>query len=74
VLGLSFWKYASGEKTAEADSGSSVVRRRQRRVQKLKILVLTGAALAAFAIIIGLPLIGLSMYLLTTLPFILFAS
>jgi hypothetical protein len=74
MLGLTFWKYASGERTDDAGDGSRIVQRRQRRAQKLKILVLTGAVLAAIAIAFGLPVIGLSVYLLTTLPFILYAS
>ena len=72
MLGLSFWKHASGEKTDETQSGPPTARR--RRVQKLKVLVLVGAAVAAAAIAVGVPVVGLSIYLLTTLPFILFAS
>jgi accessory gene regulator protein AgrB len=72
MLGLTFWKYASGEKT-EPTAGGQLSARRQRQ-QKLKVLVLLGAAFAIAAIAAGLPVVGLSAYLLTSLPFVLFAS
>jgi hypothetical protein len=72
MLGLTFWKYALGEKIDETRRGG--LNARLGRQRKLKIFVLIGAAIAAAAIVIGLPVVGLSVYLLTTLPFILFAS
>ena len=78
MLGLSFWKYASEEKNNETCGGLpaplSPLAAKHRRQQKLRVLVLTGAALAAVAIALGLPVIGLTVYLMATLPFILFAS
>ena len=78
MLGLTFWKYASEEKGHENGGGSpaalSPLAAKHRRQQKLRVLVLTGAALAAVAIMLGLPVIGLTVYLMATLPFILFAS
>jgi hypothetical protein len=78
MLGLTFWKYASEEKSDKSDGGlaaalAPLVAKHQRQ-QKLRVLVLTGAGLAAVAIALGLPVIGLSVYLVATLPFILFAS
>lgn len=70
--GLTFWKYTSGEKTDSTQEGQLDIR--LRRQHKLKLLMLIGAAIAAVAISIGVPVVGLSVYLLTTLPFILFAS
>ncbi len=78
MLGLTFWKYASEEKNDATDGGLPAplapLAIKHRRQQKLKVLVLAGAALAAVAIAFGLPVIGLGVYLMTTLPFILFAS
>ena len=72
MLGLTFWKYVLGERTGETQCDQLNVRIGRQR--KLKTLVLIGAAITIAAIVIGLPVVGLSVYLLTTLPFILFAS
>jgi anti-sigma factor RsiW len=72
MLGLMFWKYASGEKTDVTQQGPLNARRRRR--QKLKTFVLIGAAVAIAAVAVGAPVVGLSAYLLASLPFILFAS
>jgi hypothetical protein len=78
MLGLMFWKYASEEKNDKSDGGLPAplapLAAKHRRQQKLRVLVLTGAAFAAVAIAFGLPVIGLTVYLAATLPFILFAS
>ena len=70
--GFMFWKYASGEKTDETREGQLSARCQRR--QKLKVLVLTGLAIAALAIAVGLPVVGLSVYLMASLPYVLFAS
>ncbi|QCP54106.1 hypothetical protein FAZ95_34535 [Trinickia violacea] len=78
MLGLTFWKHASEEKNDKNGGGLPVppnpLAAKHRRQQKLRVLVLAGAALAAIAIAFGLPMIGLTVYLMATLPFILFAS
>jgi hypothetical protein len=78
MLGLTFWKYASEDKNDKSDGGlpatPAPLAAKQRRQQKMRVLVLAGAALAAVAIALGLPVIGLTVYLAATLPFILFAS
>ena len=70
MLGLTFWKHAIEQTAAEALTGRSGGRR--RRVWKILLLVVV--AIAALAFVIGMPLVGLSAYLLKTLPFIVFAS
>jgi hypothetical protein len=72
MLGLNFWKHAIAQTTAYALAGRPGDRRRRLRVGK--IVVLVAAAVAALAFVIGMPLVGLSAYLLKTLPFTVFAS
>jgi len=78
MLGLMFWKYASEQKNDEPSGGLpaplSPLAAKHRRQQKPRVLVLTGAAVAAVAIALGVPVFGLTVYLMATLPFILFAS
>ena len=72
MLGLTFWKHVIEEATDETQANRMSIRR--WRLQKSKLLVLVGAAVTAVAFAVGIPVVGLSVYLLTTLPFILFAS
>ena len=70
--GFMFWKYASGEKTDATHEDQ--LNARCQREQRLMGLVLAGAAIAIAAIALSLPIVGLSVYLFASVPFILFGS
>ncbi|MEX3921087.1 MULTISPECIES: hypothetical protein [Paraburkholderia] len=72
MLGLMFWKHASGEETEETHEGQ--LNTCCQREQWLKMLVLSGAAIVIVAVALGLPIVGLSVYLFASVPFILFGS
>ena len=68
--GLNFWKHAIAQTTADASLGRLGDRGRRLRVGKTVVL----PAVAALAFVSGMPRVGLSAYVLKTLPFIVFAS
>ncbi|VWC09171.1 hypothetical protein [Burkholderia lata] len=69
MLGLTFWKHVIGARTDAIRDDRAAAHDRHRRVSRT--LVLTSAAVAFAAIAFGAPIIGISVFLLTTLPFVL---
>ncbi|WP_244097982.1 hypothetical protein [Burkholderia ambifaria] len=69
MLGLTFWKHVIGARTDAIRDDRAAAHDRHRRVSKT--LVLTSAAVAFAAIAFGAPVVGISVFLLTTLPFVL---
>ncbi|WP_256946769.1 MULTISPECIES: hypothetical protein [Burkholderia] len=69
MLGLTFWKHVIGARTGAIRDDSAAAHDRHRRVSRT--LVLTSAAVAFAAIAFGAPVVGISVFLLTTLPFVL---
>ena len=69
MLGLTFWKHVIGARTDAIRDDRAAAHDRHRRVSRT--LVLTSAAVAFAAIAIGAPVVGISVFLLTTLPFVL---
>ncbi|WP_321783487.1 hypothetical protein [Burkholderia pyrrocinia] len=69
MLGLTFWKHVIGARTDVIREEKTNAHDRHRRVSRT--LVLTSAAVAFAAIAFGAPVIGISVFLLTTLPFVL---
>ncbi|ALK20476.1 hypothetical protein E2P84_41550 [Burkholderia cepacia] len=69
MLGLTFWKHVIGTRpdAARDDRATALGRHRVRS----RTLVLTSAAVAFAAIAFGAPVVGISVFLLTTLPFVL---
>lgn len=69
MLGLTFWKHVIGARTGAIRDDRAAAHNRHRRVSRT--LVLTSAAVAFAAIAFGAPVVGISVFLLTTLPFVL---
>ncbi|WP_244116935.1 hypothetical protein [Burkholderia contaminans] len=69
MLGLTFWKHVIGARTDAIRNDRAAAHGRHRRVSRT--LVLTSAAVAFAAIAFGAPVAGISVFLLTTLPFVL---
>ncbi|AKM44227.1 hypothetical protein WR30_32115 [Burkholderia contaminans FFH2055] len=69
MLGLTFWKHVIGARTDAIRNDRAAAHGRHRRVSRT--LVLTSAAVAFAAIAFGAPVVGISVFLLTTLPFVL---
>ncbi|ALX14179.1 hypothetical protein P350_21635 [Burkholderia cepacia JBK9] len=69
MLGLTFWKHVLGTRTDAIREDRTIAHDRHRRVSRT--LVLTSAAVAFAAIAFGAPVVGISVFLLTTLPFVL---
>ncbi|VWD48346.1 hypothetical protein BLA39750_05941 [Burkholderia lata] len=69
MLGLTFWKHVIGARTGAIREDRAAAHDRHRRVSRT--LVLTSAAVAFAAIAFGAPVVGISVFLLTTLPFVL---
>ncbi|VWC50801.1 hypothetical protein BLA6993_07912 [Burkholderia lata] len=69
MLGLTFWKHVIGARTDAIRDDRAAAHDRHRRVSRT--LVLTSAAVAFAAIAFGTPVVGISIFLLTTLPFVL---
>ncbi|MXN79549.1 hypothetical protein GR157_33095 [Burkholderia sp. 4701] len=72
MLGLTFWKSALGTRAgAMHDDASST---RHRRPRKPKLLLVASAAVAFAVIASGAPDVGIAIYLLAMLLFILRAA
>lgn len=69
MLGLSFWKHVIGARTDAIREDRVTAHDRHR--MRSRTLVLTSAAVAFAAIAFGAPVVGISVFLLTTLPFVL---
>lgn len=69
MLGLTFWKHAIGARTDANRENKAIAHDRRRRASRT--LMLTSAAVAFAAIAFGAPVVGISVFLLTTLPFVL---
>ncbi|WP_217443168.1 hypothetical protein [Burkholderia diffusa] len=69
MLGLTFWKHVIGTRADAVREDKATAHERHRR--RSRALVLTSAALAFAAIAFGAPVVGISVFLLTTLPFVL---
>ncbi|CAG2312148.1 hypothetical protein [Burkholderia sola] len=69
MLGLTFWKHVIGRRTETLHEVRTTAHDRHRRVSRT--LVLTSAAAAFAAIAFGAPVVGISVFVLTTLPFVL---
>ncbi|MEN2468877.1 hypothetical protein [Burkholderia sp. GS2Y] len=69
MLGLTFWKHVIGTRADGIREDRVTAHDRHRRVSRT--LVLTSAAVAFAAIAFGAPVVGISVFLLTTLPFVL---
>ncbi|MBN3742487.1 hypothetical protein G3N62_28590 [Burkholderia sp. Tr-20355] len=69
MLGLTFWKHVIGARTDAIRDSRTTAHDRHRRISRT--LVLTSAAVAFAAIAFGAPVVGISVFLLTTLPFVL---
>ncbi|NTZ06434.1 hypothetical protein FCJ61_23665 [Burkholderia metallica] len=69
MLGLTFWKHVIGARTHAIREDRTTAHDRHRRMSRT--LVLASAAVAFAAIAFGAPVVGISVFLLTTLPFIL---
>ncbi|WP_322024319.1 hypothetical protein [Burkholderia sp. BCC1977] len=69
MLGLTFWKHVIGTRTDAIDDDWTRTHHRHRRLSRT--LVLSGAAAAFTAIAFGAPVVGISIFLVTTVPFIL---
>ena len=69
MLGLTFWKHVTGARTDAIRTDRAAAHDRHRRVSRT--LVLTSAAVAFTAIAFGAQVVGISVFLLTTLPFVL---
>lgn len=69
MLGLTFWKHVIGTRADAIREDKATAHDRHRRVSRT--LVLTSAAVAFAAIAFGAPVVGISVFLLTTLPFVL---
>ncbi|MBR8165950.1 hypothetical protein KDW98_33040 [Burkholderia vietnamiensis] len=67
--GLTFWKHVIGTRTDKIREDRASAHDRHRKMSRT--LVLTGAAIAFAAIAFGAPVVSISIFLLTTLPFIL---
>ncbi|MCW3657211.1 hypothetical protein [Burkholderia cenocepacia] len=68
MLGLTFWKHVIGARTPALCEDRTTAHRRHRRVSRT--LVLASAIVAFAAIAFGAPVVGISVFLLTTLPFV----
>jgi type IV secretory pathway component VirB8 len=71
VLGMTFWKRAASEEQAETSPATRAFDPLRARNKILSMLVLAGAALAIIAIVTGMPVIGLVIYLISILPYVL---
>ncbi|CAI8693949.1 hypothetical protein ACJ51O_25815 [Burkholderia pyrrocinia] len=69
MLGLTFWKHVIGARADAVREDKATAHDRHRR--RSRTLVLTSAAVAFAAIAFGAPVVGISVFLLTTLPFVL---
>ncbi|HIC7208349.1 hypothetical protein [Burkholderia stabilis] len=69
MLGLTFWKHVIGARVDAAREDRATAHDRHRI--RSRTLVLTSAAVAFAAIAFGAPVVGISIFLLTTLPFVL---
>ncbi|PXX38342.1 MULTISPECIES: hypothetical protein [Burkholderia] len=69
MLGLTFWKHVIGTRADAVREDKATAHDRHRR--RSRALVLTSAAVAFAAIAFGAPVVGISVFLLTTLPFVL---
>ncbi|AMU11945.1 hypothetical protein K6Y74_16675 [Burkholderia cenocepacia] len=69
MLGLTFWKHVIGARTPALCEDRTTAHGRHRRVSRT--LVLPSAIVAFAAIAFGAPVVGISVFLLTTLPFVL---
>ncbi|WP_217447073.1 hypothetical protein [Burkholderia pyrrocinia] len=69
MLGWTFWKHVIGARTDTIREDKATAHDRHRR--RSRTLVLTSAAVAFAAIAFGAPVVGISVFLLTTLPFVL---
>ncbi|WP_236872091.1 hypothetical protein [Burkholderia stabilis] len=69
MLGLTFWKHVIGARV-DAAREDRVTAHDRHRIRS-RTLVLTSAAVAFAAIAFGAPVVGISIFLLTTLPFVL---
>ncbi|MEN8517599.1 hypothetical protein [Burkholderia sp. RS02] len=69
MLGLTFWKHVIGTRADAIREDKATAHDRHRR--RSRALVLTSAAVAFAAIAFGAPVVGISVFLLTTLPFVL---
>jgi len=69
MLGLTFWKHVIGARTDAIRDDWASTHHRHRRISRT--LVLGGAAAAFAAIALGAPVVGISIFLSTTVPFIL---
>ncbi|MCA8152613.1 hypothetical protein LGM72_11275 [Burkholderia contaminans] len=72
MLGLTFWKHVIGARTDAIRNDRAAAHGRHRRVSRTLVLTSAAVAFAAFAAIaFGAPVVGISVFLLTTLPFVL---
>ncbi|AZQ54740.1 hypothetical protein [Burkholderia cenocepacia] len=69
MLGLTFWKHVIGRQTETLHEARTTAHDRHRQVSRT--LVLASAAVAFAAIAFGAPVVGISVFVLTTLPFVL---
>lgn len=69
MLGLTFWKHVIGARVDAAREDRTTAHDRHRI--RSRTLVLTSAAVAFAVIAFGAPVVGISIFLLTTLPFVL---
>ncbi|WP_244109431.1 hypothetical protein [Burkholderia anthina] len=67
--GLTFWKHVTGKRTDPLRDAWTNTHHRHRLMSRT--VVLTGAVAAFVAIASGAPVAGISIFLLTTVPFIL---
>jgi hypothetical protein len=74
MLGMTFWKRTMREGACEPTAVPQAVERRKNRTHKLEWLALAGAAVATTAIVVGAPMIGLAIYGVSILPFVLSSS
>jgi hypothetical protein len=73
MLRVMFWKRAArGESIELTEDGHLAIGKHQIQRRNLLGLSLVGAMFAAIAMAIGLPATGLAVYLVTTLPLVLF--
>jgi accessory gene regulator protein AgrB len=75
MLRITIWKHAAGdEEQVDPSLPLHDFDRRHARRQRLVALVLIGAAVAAMAIVAGMAVTGLVIYLVSILPFVFFAA
>lgn len=74
MLGSTFWKQALGIERIGRDTSLAVVDRRKVLRRRFGALLVIAAIVAAVAVAFGLPVVGLTVYLAATMPFIFFSS